>query len=112
MTDAGAPWRRLALAAICALALLQLMWELWLAPVRPGGSWLALKAVPLALAWVALARGAGRASEYTALLLLLYFIEGTVRAWSEPGRYAVVAGTSAALSIVAFAALYFGSRRT
>ncbi len=40
------------LAATCLLALiaLGLAWELWLAPLRPGGSWLALKVLPLTLA--------------------------------------------------------------
>ena len=38
-----------ALVALLALMLLCLAWELWLAPLRPGGSWLALKALPLAL---------------------------------------------------------------
>jgi uncharacterized membrane protein len=35
--------------SLVALILLRLGWELWLAPLRPGGSLLALKALPLAL---------------------------------------------------------------
>jgi hypothetical protein len=41
--------RALAAAALVALIVLALAWELWLAPLRPGGSLLALKALPLAL---------------------------------------------------------------
>ena len=44
---------RLAWLAACAawigLILLGLAWELYLAPLRPGGSWLVLKVVPLLL---------------------------------------------------------------
>ena len=32
-------------ATLIALIFLCLAWELWLAPLKPGGSWLALKAV-------------------------------------------------------------------
>jgi uncharacterized membrane protein len=103
--------QRVALAAIAALALLQVLWELWLAPLHPGGSWLALKALPLFAAWWALQRGRAHAPEAIALLLLLYFIEGVVRAWSETGRHALVAGASAAIALLAFAALYFTARR-
>ena len=102
--------QRVALAAVAALALLQVLWELWLAPLHHGGSWLALKALPLAVAWLAIRRSRSRAGEATALLLMLYFIEGVVRAWSEPGRYAAVAFTSAALALIAFAALYFARK--
>ncbi|MBZ4241616.1 DUF2069 domain-containing protein, partial [Mycobacterium tuberculosis] len=39
-----------ATACLVALIALSLAWELWLAPLRPGGSALMLKAIPLALA--------------------------------------------------------------
>jgi len=41
--------RRLAVASLLALIALCLAWELWLAPLRPGGSWLALKVLPLCI---------------------------------------------------------------
>ncbi len=102
---------RLATAAVAALVLLQVLWECWLAPVRPGGSWLALKAVPLALVWPGLARGNVRARQLTALLLLLYFTEGLVRGVSESGRYALVAAMAALLAVVAFGALFLADRQ-
>ena len=40
-TDVAAT-RWLAVGSLAALIVLSLAWELWLAPVRPGGSWLAL----------------------------------------------------------------------
>ncbi len=105
------PAHRFAAAAVAALALLQLVWELWLAPLRPGGSWLALKALPLLLTWLALQRYGARARQGSALVLLLYFVEGVVRGWSESGRHAVVALASAALALAAFGALYFAARK-
>ena len=44
-------WRRAFTAALAALLLLEILWEIWLAPLRPGAYWLALKALPLALLW-------------------------------------------------------------
>jgi uncharacterized membrane protein len=102
---APARWLRRAAAAIAALALLQLLWELRLAPLRPEGSWLALKAVPLALLWPALARGSPKAAQGMLLLLLPYFAEGVVRGVTETGRHATVAWAAATLSGIAFTAL-------
>ena len=42
------PWyNRLPSTSLIGLLFLCLAWELWLAPLRPGGSMLALKALPL-----------------------------------------------------------------
>jgi uncharacterized membrane protein len=102
---AGARWQRLAVAAVAALALLELLWEMWLAPLKPGGSWLALKALPLMLAWPGIARGATRARQRMTLLLLPYFGEGLVRGLSESGRREAIAWTAALLAAIAFIAL-------
>ncbi len=96
---------RLAVAAVAALALLELLWELWLAPIRPGGSWLAAKALPLALLWPAFAGGRRKPGQWLALLLPLYGAEAIVRALTESGRHRWVAGCAAAIALVAFVAL-------
>ncbi len=101
---------QLANAAVLALALLEILWEAWLAPLRPGGSWLALKALPLAILAPGLARGAVRARNLAVLLLLFYFTEGIVRAVSEAGRSAWLAGCAATLAAVAFVALFLADR--
>ena len=98
-------WQRLAVAAVAALALLEALWELWLAPLKPGGSWLALKALPLALLWPGLAGGALKARQWLALLLPLYFGEAIVRAVTESGRHGIVALAATATAAVAFGAL-------
>jgi uncharacterized membrane protein len=109
-TAAGGRWLRVAVIASAALVLLQLLWELWLAPLRPGGSWLALKALPLALLWPGTARGALKPRQYLAFALLPYFAEGVVRSMTETGRHALVAGTAALIAAVAFAALVLSFR--
>lgn len=68
---------------VAALAALCVAWELWLAPLRPGGSTLVLKAVPLALALPALWRGRVRAYQWWSMLILLYACEGLVRGLSD-----------------------------
>jgi uncharacterized membrane protein len=98
-------WERLAVAAVTALLMLEILWELWLAPVKPGGSWLALKALPLALMWRPLARGAVKARQGMTLLLMPYLAEGVVRGVSESGRHALVAWTAALVAAIAFIAL-------
>ena len=97
--------QRLAIGLIGALVLLLVLWETVLAPVRPGGSWLVLKALPLALVWPGVARGSVRSRQIASLLLPFYFAEAIVRAVTERGRHAVVAGFAAALCVAAFVAL-------
>jgi len=98
-------WQRWAVALVAALALLEVLWELVLAPLRPGGSWLALKALPLALLWWPLARGKVRPRQIASLLLPLYFGEGIVRALTEHGRHAQVAALATAIALAALVAV-------
>lgn len=73
-----------------------------LAPLRPGGSWLVLKALPLALLVPALLRRKRLAMQYASLLLPFYLAEGIVRGWSESGRHALVAWSAALIALLAF----------
>ena len=100
---AAAP--RLAISGLVALVLLLVLWELTLAPLKPGGSWLALKAVPLALLLPAAMRGVRKALQLAALVLPLYAAEGIVRGWSESGRHAIVAWAAAAIAASTFVAV-------
>lgn len=96
--------RWLAVGSLLGLIALGLAWELWLAPLRPGGSWLALKVLPLCLPLAGLLRMRLYTYRWTSLLVWLYFAEGAVRATSESGTGAVLALAEAALSLVLFAA--------
>jgi uncharacterized membrane protein len=94
---------RLARASWIALLALAVAWEWQLAPLRAGGSWLLLKAVPLAL----LARGVWRADlkamQWALLAVPLYAAEGAVRAF-EPGPAARLAALELLLAATFYAA--------
>jgi uncharacterized membrane protein len=61
------------------MIVLVLAWEHVLAPLRPGGSWLALKVVPLLLPLPALLRGSAYAMQVALFIVLIYVFEGGVR---------------------------------
>ncbi len=60
-----------------------LAWELVLAPLHPGGSWLALKAVPLLFPLIGIIKRDLYTLQWTSMMILVYFIEGVVRGWSD-----------------------------
>lgn len=108
MTEAAippAPLARLTVAGLIALVATQFLWETLLAPLRPGGSWLLLKVVPLAFLIPEVARGARRSRQWLSLLLPFYLAEGVVRGWSESGRHSLVAWFAALLAASTFLAL-------
>jgi uncharacterized membrane protein len=105
VTAAAAPAARTAVAGIVTLTLLELLWELLLAPLTPHGSWLALKALPLLMLAPGLVRGSRRTRQWLALLLPFYVAEALVRALVDSGRHALVAATTCAVAVIAFIAL-------
>ena len=102
----------IASASLVALIALCLAWELWLAPLRPGGSLVALKALPLALALAGILSGRRYTYQWSSMLILAYFAEGAVRAWSERGAAQALAAAELALSLVFFGAAVAYARRT
>jgi len=92
-----------ALGSLLALILFGLAWELWLAPLRPGGSWLALKVLPLVLAVPGVLRRRVYTMQWTSMLILVYFVEGIVRATSDRGPSATLGWVEVALTLVYFA---------
>jgi uncharacterized membrane protein len=93
-----------ATVALLALILLCLTWELWLAPLRPGGSWLALKALPLALPLAGVLKGKRYTYQWSSMLVLGYLAEGATRAWSDSGASQKLAMLEIVLSLVFFGA--------
>ena len=73
-----------AVAAWLSLIALALRWETWLAPLRPGGSWLVLKALPLLLPLRGVLRGDVKTMQWALLLVLPYIAEGSVRLVDAP----------------------------
>ena len=102
--------RYLAAGSMMALIALGLAWELWLAPVRPGGSLLALKVLPLCLPLAGILKNRMYTYRWMSLLVWLYFIEGATRAWSDkpPGNY--LAMLEVFLCLLLFAACAFHVR--
>jgi uncharacterized membrane protein len=93
----------LALAAWLSLIALALVWEIWIAPLRPGGSWLALKALPLALALRGLLRADPYTMQWALMLSLAYLLEGAVRVF-DPAPVNLLASIEIALALLFFVA--------
>jgi uncharacterized membrane protein len=96
--------RLLAVSSLMGLIVLGLVWELWLAPLRPGGTLLALKVLPLCFPLTGLLKNRMYTYRWLSLLIWLYFTEGVVRAWSDaaPSNYFALA--EVLLCVVLFAA--------
>ena len=91
-----------AVLSLLALIVLSLLWERWLAPIRPGGSWLMLKAVPLLLPLRGLLSGKRYTYQWSSLMILAYLTEGLVRATSDTGTSQLLAVLEAILSGIYF----------
>ena len=104
--------RFVAFAALFALFLLCLAWELRLAPLRPGGSLIALKALPLLLPLPGILGGRRHTYQWSSMLILAYLAEGATRAWSERGASQLLAGAEILLSLVFFTAAVAYARLT
>ena len=104
---------RVAASAVLGVLILELLaWELWLAPLRPGGSFVALKALPLTLPLPGIVRGRRYTYQWSCMLVLAYLAEGVVRAWSERGMPQALAAAEIALSAAFFAAAVAYARLT
>ena len=96
--------RGLALCSLLGLIVLGLGWELFWAPIRPGGSWLALKALPLCLPLAGILKQRMYTYRWVSLMVWLYFTEGVVRAWSDRPPGNILALLEIALCLVLFVA--------
>lgn len=98
--------RRVVVASFAALAVIAVLWETLLAPLRPGGSLLVLKAVPLVLALPALARGRIRAYQWWSMGVLAYLAEGVVRGMTDADATSRALGwIECLLAVVAWTAI-------
>ena len=94
----------MAVASLLGLIVLGLAWELVLSPLRPGGSWLALKVLPLCIPIAGLLKNRMYTYRWLSLMIWLYFIEGVVRAWGDRRPGNVLALLEVVLCMVLFAA--------
>lgn len=98
-------YQNLSAGLLIALIFACLAWELWLAPLRPGGSWWALKALPLLAPLFGVLHGRPRSYQWLALLVWFYVLEGLTRAFSEHGAGQWLATAQTALGITLFLSL-------
>ncbi|NMM38873.1 MAG: DUF2069 domain-containing protein [Glaciimonas sp.] len=92
----GASISLIALIALC------IAWEMVLAPLRPGGSWMVLKVVPLLLPLRGVLKRDNYTLQWSSILILLYFMEGLVRATSDKGLSATLGWVEVALTVIYF----------
>lgn len=69
------------LSLIFLLILLCIFWESFIAPIRPGGSWLILKMIPLLFPFFTILKNKNNRKNYQRLSLIiqLYLLESLVR---------------------------------
>ena len=98
------PYQLIATAAFVDLFILCVSWEWFISPLRPGGSWLILKGIPLLFAIPGLWKGKVYTMQWASMLILLYITEGLVRIL-ETGANFWLAALEAALATLAFVCL-------
>ena len=100
--------RVLAVGSLLGLIILGLAWELVLAPLRPGGSWVALKVLPLCVPLAGLLKNRRYTYRWVSLMVWLYFTEGVVRAYSDkaPGNYLAMVEVVLCLALFVACALH------
>ncbi len=92
-----------AAVSLVALIALCIAWELFLAPLRPGGSWMVLKVLPLLLPLAGVIRRDIYTLQWSSMLILIYFAEGIVRATSDRDPTSAMLGwVEVALSCIFF----------
>jgi uncharacterized membrane protein len=96
--------RLMAVGSLLGLIVLGLAWELWLAPVRPGGSLLALKVLPLCIPLTGLLKHRMYTYRWLSLMVWLYFTEGVVRASGDRAPSNYLAMLEVLLCVVLFVA--------
>ena len=103
----------LCVGSLTALIGLCVAWELWLAPLRPGGSWMVLKVLPLLAPLFGILHGRIYTYRWASMLMVVYFIEGCFRAYAEQGLsgYLAAAELMLALLFIAAAGVYIRGQR-
>jgi uncharacterized membrane protein len=105
--------RWVAASSLLGLIALGVAWELWLAPIRPGGSWLAFKVLPLCFPLAGILKNRMYTYRWVSLVVWLYFTEGVVRAWSDrvPSNYLAMVEIALCLSLFVACTLHVRLRQ-
>lgn len=94
----------IASASFVGLFVLCIAWEWFIAPLRPGGSWMVLKGLPLLLAIPGIWKANNYTMQWASMLILIYMTEGLVRLF-ETGANFWMALLETLLSVIGFIAL-------
>lgn len=105
-------YQTLASASLIALIALCLAWEGWLAPLRPGGSWMILKGAFLLLPLFGILRGKRYTYKWLSLFIQFYLLEGLTRATSDHGLSQWLAIGETLLAVLLFTAVVLYLRAT
>jgi uncharacterized membrane protein len=98
------PYQLIATAAFIDLFILCVCWEWFISPLRPGGSWLILKGLPLLFAIPGIWQGKVYTMQWASMLILIYTTEGLVRIL-ETGANFWLAALEILLSTIGFVCL-------
>lgn len=91
-----------AVISLIALIVLCFAWEMVLAPIRPNGSWLVLKVIPLLIPLRGILKRDLYTMQWSSMLILLYFAEGLVRGMTDGGLSAILGWIEVALVLIFF----------
>ena len=91
-----------ACASLVSLIFLCVAWELFLAPLKAGGSWLVIKALPLLAPLFGVLREKRYTFQWSTLLIWAYAAEGATRMYTDTGMSAALAAAEFALSLAYF----------
>ena len=102
-TEKNSAYYLIASLSLIALIVLCVLWEALLAPLRPGGSWMVIKALPLLIPLRGVVKRDNYTMQWSSMLIWLYFTEGVVRAASDRiFLSSLLAGLEVALSLIFF----------
>lgn len=96
--------------SLVGLIFLNLAWEAWLAPTAR--VILLLKTLPLLLPLFGILRGRRYTYQWSSMLILFFFTEGLVRAYSEHGLVRGLALAEVGLSLIFYLCAIFYARLT
>ena len=99
-----------AIVSLLALIALNLAWEAWLVP--SGRVVLILKTVPLLLPLFGILRAQRYTYQWSSMLILLYFTEGVVSAYSKHGMASRLGMAEVALTVMFYLCAIFYARLT
>jgi len=100
--SARGAWRA-ACACLIALIFLCVAWELFLAPLKPGGSWLVLKVLPLMAPLFGVLRAKRYTFQWSTLMIWIYAAEGATRMYTDRGLASGLAAAELVLALAYFA---------